>query len=291
MAKGEAIDGVDADAVAVLARWRERELAEATADSWRYTVTWKPVPDPGRATLSGRWLVLADPAIADAVRAAGAEVSTDQADGPFTGIVSQQGLTDTLALAQAGLDAPIWAVTTGAVSTGPGDPLTDPWQATVWGLGRIVGLEHPERWGGLVDLADLGERCLARLVAALANPVEDQVAVRGSGTLVRRLTRATTTGGPTWTPTGTAVVTGGTGALGSRVARWLVAAGADVLLLSRRGPRAPARLSSPPSWARPPGSWPATSPTGTRSPPPSTAWRSARSSTPPPSWTTRWSTP
>nr|WP_268891429.1 type I polyketide synthase [Actinokineospora pegani] len=239
VSRGEAIEGVDADTVAVLARWRERELAEATADSWRYTVTWVPVPDPAPAALSGRWLVLADPAIAGAVRAAGAEVSTDQADGPFTGVVSQQGLTDTLALAQAGLDAPIWAVTTGAVSTGPGDPLTDPWQATVWGLGRVIGLEHPERWAGLVDLADTGERCLAHLVAALANPAEDQVAVRGSGTLVRRLARATSTGGPAWTPTGTAVVTGGTGALGSRVARWLVAAGADVLLLSRRGPLAP----------------------------------------------------
>ncbi|WP_346168625.1 SDR family NAD(P)-dependent oxidoreductase, partial [Streptomyces javensis] len=42
-----------------------------------------------------------------------------------------------------------------------------------------------------------------------------------------------------WEPSGTVLVTGGTGALGAHVARWLARAGAEhLLLLSRRGPGA-----------------------------------------------------
>src|SRR5205085_3852786 len=44
----------------------------------------------------------------------------------------------------------------------------------------------------------------------------------------------------TFRPTGTVLVTGGTGALGGHVARWLAEAGAEhLLLVSRRGPDAP----------------------------------------------------
>lgn len=64
--------------------------------------------------------------------------------------------------------------------------------------------------------------------------------MRGSGVFVRRLVRAAKgaakTQAPGWTPGGTVVITGGTGAIGSRVARWLAGAGAEhLVLLSRRG--------------------------------------------------------
>ncbi|NXY99894.1 SDR family NAD(P)-dependent oxidoreductase, partial [Streptomyces sp. BR123] len=70
---------------------------------------------------------------------------------------------------------------------------------------------------------------------------EDQVAVRSSGVFGRRLVRAARAeGSSSWTPSGTVLVTGGTGALGGRVARWLVGAGAGRLVLtSRRGADAP----------------------------------------------------
>ncbi|HEY2268014.1 MAG TPA: acyltransferase domain-containing protein, partial [Streptosporangiaceae bacterium] len=66
------------------------------------------------------------------------------------------GLAATQALIQAlgdvGVDAPLWVLTCGAVAARPGEAPARPVQAMAWGLGRVAGLEHPERWGGLVDL-------------------------------------------------------------------------------------------------------------------------------------------
>ncbi|WP_159066447.1 type I polyketide synthase, partial [Streptomyces hygroscopicus] len=127
-------------------------------------------------------------------------------------------------------------------------------------------LELPERWGGLVDLPEsVDERVVGRLVDVLAGAGgEDQVAVRASGVFGRRLIRASASAsasasesasasasasalasvsasGGSWVPgAGSVLVTGGTGALGAQVARWLVANGAEhVVLTSRRGPAAP----------------------------------------------------
>ncbi|MFF3020363.1 type I polyketide synthase [Streptomyces sp. NPDC057939] len=157
------------------------------------------------------------------------------------------GLAATLALVQAlgdtDVDAPLWAATRGAVSTGRSDRLTAPAQATVWGLGRTAALELPGRWGGLVDLPTTAdERSAARLADVLGGlGVEDHLAVRSTGVFARRLTRAPQERNPEpeWTTTGTALVTGATGALGRHVARWLARTGAEhLLLVSRRGPAA-----------------------------------------------------
>ncbi|MEU9330801.1 SDR family NAD(P)-dependent oxidoreductase [Streptomyces canus] len=171
------------------------------------------------------------------------------------------GLASSLALAQALGDleseVPVWYATTEAVSTGPAstgadDPAPRAEQAQVWGLVRIVALEHPERPGGLIDLPHRpDEASTERLAAVITAPAgEDQLAVRLSGVYARRLERAAMTAregtaqGPgSWRAHGTALVVGGTGALGAHVARWLVAAGAEhVLLVSRRGEQAPGAL-------------------------------------------------
>ncbi|MCE0537503.1 SDR family NAD(P)-dependent oxidoreductase [Kineosporia rhizophila] len=112
----------------------------------------------------------------------------------------------------------------------------------------MVALEHPERWGGLIDLPTvLDTRAATRLVAVLAGETgEDQVAIRGASILGRRLTRAAraeTTN--QWTPAGTVLVTGGTGSIGSRVARLTAERGAQrVVLTSRSGPGAAATLAA-----------------------------------------------
>ncbi|MEU1020433.1 type I polyketide synthase [Streptomyces sp. NPDC005898] len=147
------------------------------------------------------------------------------------------------ALGDAGVEAPLWAVTRGAVSVGGSESLVSAVQAQVWGFGRVVGLEHPERWGGLVDLPEtLDERVVDRLAGVLAGAGgEDQVAVRSAGVFGRRLLRAGgRSAGQEWRTSGTALITGGTGALGGHVARWLARNGAEHLVLtSRRGLDAP----------------------------------------------------
>ncbi|WSK74484.1 SDR family NAD(P)-dependent oxidoreductase (plasmid) [Streptomyces sp. NBC_01276] len=163
------------------------------------------------------------------------------------------GLAGTVTLVQAILqvrelaefDAPVWALTQGAVSVGDSDPLTSPVQAAVWGLARVLVQEHPRLWGGIVDLPQQpDEEAWNRLAGVLTEPGdEDQLAVRSWNVLVRRLVRAPlgdTGPARTWQPSGTALITGGTGGLGAQTARWLARAGAEhLLLISRSGPDAP----------------------------------------------------
>ncbi|MFJ8630360.1 type I polyketide synthase [Streptomyces sp. NPDC093568] len=147
------------------------------------------------------------------------------------------------ALDDAGLAAPVWAVTSRAVSTGPGDGPVDPAQAALWGLGRVAALEYPDRWGGLIDLpGEPDEAALRRFTGLLSGAgEEDEVAVRGAGAFGRRFVPVPgVERAPVWEPSGTVLITGGTGALGGHVARWAARQGAEhLLLLSRRGRQAP----------------------------------------------------
>jgi len=274
--------GVDETAVAgllpALAGWRTRNRERAAEDSRRYRVAWQPVPEPGTARLTGSWLLIGgDPARAEALtelitvrggrvrrvdadpdRATLAHRLPEPAGGETAGVLSLVALADapltaTLtvvqALGDAGITAPLWLLTEGAVSTGRSERVTDRHPepgpaltaAQVWGLGRVVGLEHPDRWGGLLDLPPtLDHRAADRVAAVLAGlDDEDQVAVRSTGILVRRLTRAPKTDARRWVPRGTVLITGGTGGLGAQVARWAAEQGAEQLILtSRRGPAA-----------------------------------------------------
>ncbi|MCO8307345.1 SDR family NAD(P)-dependent oxidoreductase [Streptomyces sp. RKCA-744] len=149
------------------------------------------------------------------------------------------------ALGDAGIGAPLWCLTRGAVSVGGSDRPASPEQALVWGLGRVAALEHLDRWGGLIDLPEEpDERALSRLVGLLASDGDDdQAAIRAAGVFGPRLVRAPladTSAVRAWQPTGTTLVTGGTGRLGGQVARWLARNGAAHLVLaSRRGADAP----------------------------------------------------
>ncbi|MCX4862354.1 type I polyketide synthase, partial [Streptomyces canus] len=166
---------------------------------------------------------------------------------PLPGLPSVTGglaatLTLVQALGDAGVAAPLWVATRGAVAAGPGEVLRAPVQAQVWGLGRVVGLEHPDRWGGLVDLPEfVDERAGARLASVLAGCGEGEVAIRAAGVLGRRLAHAPQpreTETP-WSPRGTTLITGGTGAIAGHVARWLADRQAPRLVLtSRSGPSA-----------------------------------------------------
>ncbi|QQQ80025.1 SDR family NAD(P)-dependent oxidoreductase [Saccharothrix sp. 6-C] len=222
-----------------------------TADPWRYEVTWTPVT-PTSAP-AGRWLVLrpdgghpwADAAV-EALRDSGVEVvdTAERVDGVLSFLALDDsphpdhpavpvGLARTLA-AVRDLEAPLWCVTSGAFGDRPR-------QALVWGLGTSAALEFPDRWGGLVDVPATPDAAgVRRLLAAVGGP-EDQVSIRAGGVFARRLRRARPTPPVrTWRPEGTTLITGGTGALGAQVARWLVGQGAEhLVLVSRGGPDAP----------------------------------------------------
>ncbi|WP_342672289.1 beta-ketoacyl synthase N-terminal-like domain-containing protein [Micromonospora nigra] len=137
----------------------------------------------------------------------------------------------------------VWCLTRGVRAAGREESLAF---APLWGIARIVAGEHPELWGGLVDTDVVEADLAARLLPVLTGPAgaEDVVSLTAHGAEVARLTpiERSADGTPLQcSPSGTVLVTGGLGALGLEVARWLVDRGARRLLLTgRRGlpPRA-----------------------------------------------------
>ncbi|MFD2467961.1 type I polyketide synthase [Amycolatopsis silviterrae] len=267
-----------------MSAWHERRQRNSAAERWRYRIRWTPVT-VADARLSGTWLLaesaetpLGDE-LAAALAGAGAvvvrqEISADDReivagqvksalDGQVpAGIVSLLGLAEqphsaaaavprglarTVGLVQAlgdlGVEAPLWCVTRGAVAAGPGE--VRPAQAALWGFGRVAALEHPSRWGGLIDLPEtFDDRTAAQLAGVFSGAGgEDQVALRPSGAFGRRLVRVPAPAGGPGTSRrsrGTVLITGGTGGLGACVARWAAADGArHIVLAARRGLDAP----------------------------------------------------
>ena len=136
----------------------------------------------------------------------------------------------------------VWLITRGAQPAGGEMAPGARWQAPVWGLGRVFGLEHPNHWGGLVDLPTTDEAadCAEHLFRTLHSAdTEDQIAFRNGRRLVGRLVQATATEAApiALRADGAYVVTGGFGGLGSAIARWLAERGAGRIILTGRNPR------------------------------------------------------
>ncbi|HEY3710251.1 MAG TPA: SDR family NAD(P)-dependent oxidoreductase [Amycolatopsis sp.] len=263
------------EVVPALSAWRRKRREKSKMDSLRYRETWLPLQESPAPVSLGAWLVVVPQVLAEdfwaasVVEAMGPAAVRLDVDGTeraeltaglqdsvidgLAGVVSllafaESGAAATAGLLQAlgdaGVTAPVWAVTRGAVTTGRADPLEAVSQAGVWGLGRVAALEYPRSWGGLIDLPEvLDERAARRFAGVLghADTAEDQVAVRSSGVFGRRLVPAPIVDEVTaWSPAGTVLITGGSGALAAHVARDLAARGAPHLVLaSRRGEDAP----------------------------------------------------
>ncbi|WUB13174.1 type I polyketide synthase [Streptomyces platensis] len=145
-------------------------------------------------------------------------------------------------------DSRLVVVTQGAVTV-RGEPVADLVGAALWGLVRGAQSEHPGRFG-LVDVdvdtgaGPSGAGDVSRAVAAALNCEEPQAAVRDGEVFVpratRRVARTDSEALGTGIDGGTVLVTGGTGGVGSLVARHLVAAHGvrRLLLVSRRGAEA-----------------------------------------------------
>ncbi|MEQ8971993.1 MAG: type I polyketide synthase [Coleofasciculus sp. C1-SOL-03] len=141
-----------------------------------------------------------------------------------------------------GLASPrLWLVTQGAQPVGSQPGLLAVAQAPVWGMGRVIALEHPELWGGLLDLdPQMTETEAAAMVFAgiSHSEGEDHLAFRQGQCYVARLVRQ---GEPkpqpvSWQANATYLITGGLGELGLKIAQWMVAQGVrHLLLIGRRG--------------------------------------------------------
>lgn len=151
-----------------------------------------------------------------------------------------------------GEDLPrLWLITQGAQAVAPAEPEScAALQCGLWGMGRVLALEHPEFWGGLVDLDSKTEwEVQAGAVVRILTQTEgceDQWALRRGVAYVPRLVRCpvpSTEASCPFSPSANAMylVTGRTDGAGGQVARWLVERGAaQVVIATDRREAAPA---------------------------------------------------
>ncbi|MBE9045458.1 alpha/beta fold hydrolase [Pleurocapsales cyanobacterium LEGE 10410] len=108
----------------------------------------------------------------------------------------------------------------------------------LWGLASAIAIEHPEYWGGIVDLAVEPEDDEAERLAAIINhrSLEDRLVLRHSKVYVPRLqaTKVNSVKALEIAPESSYLITGGWGSLGLKTARWLVSLGAKNLILTGR---------------------------------------------------------
>ncbi|GAB6899196.1 type I polyketide synthase [Kineosporia succinea] len=148
----------------------------------------------------------------------------------------------------------VWALTEGVRS---GREAAAVALAPMWGVSRIAAGEHPEIWGGCIDVSpgDTSAATVAHLVRALSGEpaAEDVLSVDAEGISAQRLARLERSADGTalrCSSSGTVLITGGLGALGLEVARWLADRGARrLLLVGREGlpPRSTWAQASPES--------------------------------------------
>ncbi|MFG6107742.1 type I polyketide synthase [Leptothoe sp. EHU-05/26/07-4] len=135
-------------------------------------------------------------------------------------------------------DCRFWGVTHNAVTSET--PATALAQAPLWGLGKVIALEHSDLWGGLIDLAPtLPVATQAQLICQEIGqrlPTDDQVAYDASGRSVARLQNHPSPPIQTLSPDqiGSYLITGGLGGLGLQVAQWLASQGVKQLVLTGR---------------------------------------------------------
>ncbi|MEW5861240.1 MAG: SDR family NAD(P)-dependent oxidoreductase, partial [Cyanobacteriota bacterium] len=131
----------------------------------------------------------------------------------------------------------LWFVTQGAVPVDAS--LLGVAQTPLWGLGKVVALEHPELWGGMLDVdpeTPAEDEAIKLLAEIEDSQGEDHLAFRDGQRYVARLVHKQLPESPklTFQSDGAYLITGGLGALGLKVAQWMVEQGARQLVLTTR---------------------------------------------------------
>ena len=270
-----------AEALGLHLRYASREaLMRATrraANDWVYEVAWQLATDVIETPGDEQWIVVGGAELGAAVAAelearSIVNVQVDDADtGALQRALSATGVgrrrvvyvggvaaagdptattTAAVAIAQSIIhgdrDGELWLVTRAAQPAA--EVSVDPRQAPLWGLGRVIAVEHPEHWGGLIDLAPLPDRhseadsaAVAAVAADLVDAIrsagaEDQLALRDGQRLVPRLVRRAPAAAAAvgWRGDCAYLVTGGLGGLGLRLTEWMAAGGAGTIVLTGR---------------------------------------------------------
>ena len=250
-------------------------IGNTELDGWSYRLEWPvlPLPSVPRAAIarSGSWLVVSDQGLSDELARVAdpgsrAEFLAPSAlDDDATGLL---GLLD-------GVDNVLYAppVAAGTVDvesayhtfhaarrlaaamiatdskpklivlTRNAQPVTEgeranPAHAVLWGLGRTLALEHPEIWGGIIDLDEsIPPELAARYVVdeAAGNDGEDQVVYRSGVRRAPRLEKRTAPSvSVTLSENTCQLVIGATGNIGPHLIRQLVQMGAKTIVAVSR---------------------------------------------------------
>jgi pimeloyl-ACP methyl ester carboxylesterase/NAD(P)-dependent dehydrogenase (short-subunit alcohol dehydrogenase family)/acyl carrier protein len=134
----------------------------------------------------------------------------------------------------------LWVITRGAQAVRDGDPVTIE-SAPLWGLGRVAAHEHPELWGGLIDLApteDFEKDAVSIETTVLTSTDEQEFVFRRDTRYVARLAREQRVVVPVvpiaFHGDATYLITGGLGGIGLRIAQWMTERGCRHLVLVGR---------------------------------------------------------
>ena len=217
---------------------------------WLYEPTWptRPLPEDQSGS-AGSWLVLGDDELADelgrgplgsvdnvlyAPNGTGSPIDVAAAYRLF-------GEARRIATELTALPSPpkLFFLTRNAQPVADGDR-ANPVHAVLWGLGRTLALEHPEIWGGCMDLdesmpAVLAARHVRR--EAAAGDGEDQVVYRSGNRHVPRLEPTAATASPgTVAADGSQLVIGATGHIGPYLIQQLADMGAGTIVAVSRNP-------------------------------------------------------
>lgn len=156
--------------------------------------------------------------------------------------ISVVNLMQAVAQSDTGQQTRVWLVSQGARAVRDETRIAIA-QSPLWGLGRTVAQEMPQLFGGLIDLeAGIDASQSARLLNdELSAPTEErQIAFRQERRyvwrLARRVDRQREERALKFRTDASYVITGGLGALGLQVARWMVQQGARRLILMGRTP-------------------------------------------------------
>jgi phthiocerol/phenolphthiocerol synthesis type-I polyketide synthase B len=246
-------------------------LGSVIPAEWNCELMWPSRPLTDEADLaSGSWLVIGDgpigsqidrllgkdsavtvlaedvdqAALGDALRTA-AHVLYAPAVSRSLDVDSAYRLFNTgrrLAMALAAAHAPpkLVVLTRNAQPVFEGDR-ANPAHATLWGLGRTLALEHPEVWGGIVDIDESVPPVVAAryVLAEAGNPDgEDQIVYRAGMRRAPRLQRRTqaTTSSAVLAKECSYLVVGATGNIGPHLIQQLADMGAGTVVAVSRNP-------------------------------------------------------